>query len=125
MHFSEDDLAAALRRKDPGPEFTQRVMIAVGGAGQESSLREPDHKPQWWRLRFSSVLAGALAVVLLVACLLGVHLYRDHQAQIARAEKARQEAVLALRITNAKLNHVFRRVNQQEAPQPKIRRQTL
>jgi hypothetical protein len=37
--------------------------------------------------------------------------------------------MLALRITNAKLNHVFKRVNEPAAPEPgqepKIRRQSL
>ena len=33
MQFSEDDLRSALQRKDPGPEFTQRVMARVEPAG--------------------------------------------------------------------------------------------
>ena len=126
MHFSEDDLAAALRRKDPGPEFTERVMAAVGRTKQESPLRERQHKPGWWPFRFSPVLTGSLAAVALAAVSwLGVERYRDHQAEMARGEKARQEAIVALRITNAKLNHVFRRVNQTEAAQSKVRRQIL
>ena len=32
MHFSEDDLREALKRKDPGEGFTQRVMARVNQA---------------------------------------------------------------------------------------------
>ncbi|HLW52446.1 MAG TPA: hypothetical protein VKW06_06355 [Candidatus Angelobacter sp.] len=127
MHFSEDDLAAALRRKDPGPDFAQRVIKAVGEDRQQSPRAALGRKftPGWWPFRFSPVLGGALAAVLVFACWFGVAWYRARQVEIARGEKARQEAILALRITSAKLHHVFRHVNQQEAPQPKIRRQSL
>lgn len=125
MHFSDDDLAAALRRKDPGPEFTERVMSSI------ASKREPAHGKErarftWWPFQLSPVIGAAMAALLLaVAGWLGFASYRVHENKIAQAEKARQEAILALRITSAKLNHVFRRVNQQETPQPKIRRQSL
>jgi hypothetical protein len=125
MHFSDDDLAAALRRKDPGPDFTQRVLSAVE-AGRASAEGTRAKTSRWWRFRFSPAFAAvAVAIVLVAASWIGVWRYREHQAQIARAEQARAQAILALRITNAKLNHVLRQVNQQEAPQPKVRRQTL
>jgi len=126
MHFSDDDLAAALRRKDPGADFTQRVISAVE-AGRASA--EPTPRAQssrWWPFRFSpAFVAVAVAIVLGAASWIGVWRYREHRAQIARAEQARAQAILALRITNAKLNHVLRQVNQPDAPQPKVRRQTL
>lgn len=128
MHFSDDDLSAALRREDPGPEFTERVISAIQRSGRDATSEQPRWKRSWWPFRLSPALAGvAAAVVLIAASWLGLALYNRHQAEIARAEKARQEAILALRITNAKLNHVFRRVNfnQQAAPQPKNRRQIL
>ena len=125
MHFSDDDLTAALRRKDPGPRFTERVMSSIASKTQ---LADGKVRPRftWWPFRFSPALAGAVAgLVLVLVGLIGIANYREQKDKIAQAEKARQEAILALRITNAKLNHVFRRVNQQEAPQPKIRRQSL
>lgn len=126
MHFSEQDLEAALRRKDPGPEFTKRVVNAIGSAKQKSSIREGRGIFGWWGFRFAPAVGGAIAIVLLaIMSWLGVVRYHDHQNQIAQAEKARQQAILALRITQAKLNHVLRHVSQQDAPQPKIRRQTL
>lgn len=125
MHFSDDDLKAALRRKDPGPEFTERVMATIASRPQQADGKVRP-RGTWWPFRFSPVLAGAVAAfVLVLVGWLGIANYHEQKIKIAQAEKARQEAILALRITNAKLNHVFRRVNQQEAPQPKIRRQSL
>ena len=125
MHFSDDDLAAALRRKDPGPDFTQRVISAVE-AGSASAEATRVKSSNWWPFRFSPAFAAvAVAIVLVATSWIGVWRYREHRAQIARAEQARAQAILALRITNAKLNHVLRQVNQPDAPQPRVRRQTL
>jgi hypothetical protein len=125
MHFSEDDLRAAMRRKDPGPEFTARVMAAVEHGRQKSGPGEMPGKSRWWPFRFAPALAGALAALVLAAGgWLEYHRYQ-HSREMARAERARQEAILALKITSAKLDHIFRRVNQQEPPQPKTRRESL
>lgn len=125
MHFSEDDLKAALRREDPGPDFTERVMAGVSRDQQRTPAKPTRPNFAWWPFSFSPALAGALAAIVLAAgTWLGYQRYEHHQ-EMARAEKARQQAILALQITNAKLNHIFRRVNQQQAPQPKIRRQSL
>src|SRR5215467_9540160 len=122
MHFSDDDLKAALKREDPGTDFTESVMAAIGDARRLSPA-----KPRFpWVFRFSPIWAGALAVVLLIAgSWFGVARYQEHQATVARAKKAEQEAVLALQIANAKLHHVFQRVNQQNAPKPEFRRERL
>lgn len=124
MHFSEDDLKAALQREDPGPDFTGRVLAEIA-RNRERVPASPRRKFGWWPFSFSPALAGALAaVVLVVGAWLGYARY-EHRQEMARAEKARQQAILALQITSAKLSHIFRRVNQQQAPQPKIRRQSL
>jgi len=41
------------------------------------------------------------------------------------ARQAEEQAFRALRITSAKLNHVFQKVNGAPATEPRIRRQTL
>lgn len=127
MPFSEDDLRAALKRKDPGPGFTQRVMARVGQ--QEKTASVPGrHRGGWlaWLrpLKLHPAMAAVAAVlVLAVGSWMG---YQRYQAvQLAKARQAEQQAILALRITNAKLNHVFRRVKQSEASDPKIRREVL
>lgn len=133
MHFSEDDLKDALRRKDPGPGFTQRVMAKIGQQQEsEAAGRATARKLPWWRWALGShpALAGALAaLVLVIAGGLGYQQYQHIQAQkrldAQNAELAQQKVVEALRITNAKLGHVFRRVSEPSAGELKIRRQTL
>jgi hypothetical protein len=132
MHFSEDDLKDALRRKDPGPGFTQRVMARISqkqeaeAGGRKEQKQEPVRR---WRWRLSPALASALAAMLLIASGVGYRQYERVQAQKRidqqNAEMAKQKVMLALRITNAKLNHVFQRVNQSSEGIPKIRRQSL
>ncbi|MGH9571182.1 MAG: hypothetical protein ACRD4F_16165 [Candidatus Angelobacter sp.] len=131
MQFSEDDLRAALKRKDPGAGFAQRVMARISQkeVNQKETAHQdspaPGRRPGWWPvLRIWPALAGVLAVLLLmVGSWLG---YRQYQSvQQARAQRAEQQAVLALRITSAKLNLVLQRVDQQQTSAPKVRRETL
>ena len=131
MHFSEEDLKHALRRKDPGPGFTQRVMAEV--KRKEEALasvpRPRNRQPGRWHWRSYPALAGALAAVLLIAAGLGYQRYEHIQAKIRGDEQtaalAQQQMKLALKITNAKLNHVFRRVSEPSGEAPKIRRESL
>ena len=133
MHFSEDDLKEALKRKDPGPGFTQRVMARVAQQQEpEAAKRANSMKTAGWRWSWRShpILAGALAtLVLMIGGGLGYHQYLHVQEQKRveqqQAELAKQRVLEALRITNAKLNHVFRRVSEPSLEEPKIRRQTL
>lgn len=120
MHFSEDDLRSALKRKDPGEGFTQRVMARVN-----QSASAPERLPRRvWFLRLRPALVAVAAVLLLVIGL-AVGYRQEQMAQEGRARKAEQQAVLALRIANAKLNRVFERVNQRQQNVPKVRRESL
>jgi len=110
MQFSEEDLRSALRRKDPGTFFTKRVMAHVGreplvtGAQRrpEGPLRSP------WLLIREPALVGMFLAVLVMAGWVG--LAQHQRAQQRRAgELAKQQTIFALRITAAKLNHVFER----------------
>jgi len=133
MHFSEDDLRAALARKDPGPEFTQRLMARVNQAEKKALVAPPARSwLDWLRpVRLRSALTGALAtIVLLTGGSLGywrhVQMERQRQHDLALAKEAEQQAILALRITNAKLNRVFQRVREsQQQNGSKIRREKL
>jgi hypothetical protein len=136
MHFSEDDLKDAMRRKDPGPGFTQRVMARIGQAKETQAAKagswlEPQKRLSWrgWTRKLHPALIGAVvALVLAAAGGLGYLEYERVRSQ-REAELARQRVMLALKITNAKLNHVFKRVNESinepAAQEPKIRRQSL
>lgn len=139
MQFSEDDLRSALRRKDPGPEFTQRLMDAVERQKSAGTAVPETARGLSWLERLGPagwrpVMAGAMAaMVLAVAGWYGVNRYenyivqmRDQKMQEQKlAHDAEQQAIRALRITSAKLNHVFQKVNGTPSPEPRIRRQSL
>jgi len=112
MRFSEDDLKTALQRKDPGERFTQEVMarISQGQARKQAVPSRGGRLREFWRhLGLRPVLAGALAAVVILGGSFEFVQYRRAEERRA-GEAARQQALLALRITNAKLNHVLERV---------------
>ena len=141
MHFSEDDLREALKRKDPGEGFTQRVMARVNQSKAEGTVQPAAKKPNgkflsWWRLR--PAMTFAVVAVLLLACGIGGYQYSEYrhaeemriagakQQQLQQeAEKARDQAIMALEIARAKLNHVLQHAQLQAEPADKIRRQRL
>lgn len=127
MHFSEDDLRSALRQKDPGAGFTQRVMARINQAEATAPLAPRSRTSflrSWWPLKLRTALMGALVAVMAVAAWFGVARYRDIQERRA-GEEAKQKTMLALRITTVKLNHVFERVRISGAHESKIRRERL
>jgi hypothetical protein len=144
MHFSEDDLREALKRKDPGEGFTQRTMARVNQAqvNQSGSKEQPAIKKvngkflSWWIHR--PVWAVAVVAMLLLACGIGGYQYSEYrhaeEMRVARAkqqqlqqeaERARDQAIMALEIARAKLNHVLQHAQLQTEPNDKIRRQRL
>ena len=146
MHFSEDDLREALKRKDPGEGFTQRVMARVNqapvnqttaeGAAQPATKKANGRFLAWWTLRPAWTMA--VVAVLLLACGIGGYQYSEYrhaeEMRIARAkqqqlqqeaERARDQAIMALEIARAKLNHVLQHAQLQAEPADKIRRQRL
>ncbi|HZD93878.1 MAG TPA: hypothetical protein VE133_06460 [Candidatus Sulfotelmatobacter sp.] len=143
MHFSEEELRAALKRKDPGEGFTQRVIARVNQARAEGKTH-PARKPNgtflsWWKLH--PVWAFAVAAVLLFSFAWGGYQYSEYrhgllaqreqqrleQAKRDReqAEQARDEAIQALEIARSKLNHVLERAQLPLDSNDKIRRQRL
>ena len=132
MPFSEDDLRNALKREDPGPAFTQRVMARVNQAESKGMVKE--QRGTWFRwpsvLRLRPAMAGALAaLVLLIGGAIGYRQYqRTERQRIEEARKAREaerQVFRALRITGTKMNQVLQRVSQSESRETNIRRQTL
>jgi uncharacterized protein HemX len=141
MHFSEDDLREALKRKDPGEGFTQRVMARVNQAKAEGTAPPATRKVNgkflsWWMHR--PVWAMAVAAMLLLACGIGGYQYSEYrhaeEMRIARAkqqqlqqeaERARDQAIMALEIARAKMNHVLQHAQLQAEPNDKIRRERL
>lgn len=137
MPFSEDDLRNALGRKDPGPEFTRRVMARISQGDAERQVQPQNRN---WRLSWIQALSlrplpafAALVLILLAGAWIGYQSYRGHQweAQVRRQQqeraeqRAKDETILALRITTEKLNHVFQKVNSAVPEDRNIRRQRL
>jgi type VI protein secretion system component VasK len=141
MHFSEDDLREALKRKDPGEGFTQRVMAQVNQAKAEGG-QQPAKKSWalrlWWIRR--PAWAFAVVAVLLLAFAWGGYEYSEYRHELAAkqqqqrleeakrqqeaAERARDQAILALKIARSKLNHVLEQAQIPVANDP-VRRQRL
>lgn len=126
----DDELKLALRREQPSPDFTDRVMTRIAqlpapeskGEGGEGRWRE------WGRKVFAFfevpklgwATAGALAVVLFAAAF-GVMRYREHQIELRRqaeiaaqaeGERAKEQVMLAMRIASAKLNLAQKKVQE-------------
>jgi hypothetical protein len=139
MHFSEDNLRAALKRKDPGEGFTQRVMARIHqqqAEGRKQPARKTGrHFRVWWKLH--PAWAAALAVALLFTFAFGGYEYSEYrhqedtrlaqesQQQLEKAERARDEAIQALEIARSKLNHVLERAQLPVENNDRIRRERL
>jgi len=142
MHFSEDDLREALKRKDPGEGFTHRVMARVEQAkaeGKTLSAKKSNGSFLAW-LRVRPAWSFAVVVALLLTFAWGGYEYSEYRhqqiaqqerqrledlkRQQAEAERARDQAILALRIARSKLNHVLEQAQIPVATDP-IRRQRL
>jgi len=137
MHFSEDDLRKALKRHDPGPGFTRRVMTAIAVNQAEKKAQPGPKCPSFFSAILAFVLslarrpalaAGLAVLVLAAAGGLGYWQHeaneRKRQQEQAMAREAERQAIIALRITNAKLTHVFQRVRESQNDSS-IRRQRL
>jgi hypothetical protein len=90
-HF-EDQLRTALRREEPGGNFSTRVL---------ARLAEEGDRVAWWRLRLPQ-LRWAIAMALLVA-MLGLYRY-EQQRRRAEGQAARQQVIIALRIAGTKIH---------------------
>jgi len=118
MNHFDDELRHALRREEPSPDFTDRVMARIAELQKQEKPRE---KTDWLRKvveffqppRMKWAMAGAMAVVLLIAGF-GVHRSRENerrrQAEIAEGERAKEQLMLAMRIASAKLNIAQKKV---------------
>jgi uncharacterized protein HemX len=87
----EDELRSALRRQEPSPDFTERVLARVAAAPVRRASRP------WVRW------VAAIAAALLLAA--GGFEYRQYQG-----ERAKGQVLLAVRIAGGKLNKAHRKV---------------
>ena len=120
MNRFDEELKLALRREEPSPDFTDRVMARVA----ELQKREmPREKTNWLRRlaeffqppQMKWATAGAMAILLVIAGF-GVHHRRESErkrlAEIAEGERAKEQVMLAMRIASAKLNAAHKKVRE-------------
>jgi hypothetical protein len=94
MNF-DDELKSALRRSEPSPDFTERVLARVAAAPARRTS-QPANRP--W-LRWMAPLAAALLLAV------GGLEYRHYQG-----ERAKSQVLLAVRIAGGKLNRAQKKV---------------
>jgi len=95
MASLEDELRSALRRREPSPDFTERVLARVAAAPVRRASQP------WRQPRFRWVAAIAAALLLAVG---GLE-YRHYQG-----ERAKDQVLLAVRIAGSKLNKAQKKV---------------
>jgi hypothetical protein len=99
MSRLDDELRQALRRQVPPPGFAERVLARV-----ESRERA---RRRWWlppRMTWAAALAATLLIVT------GVEF--EHQRRLrAEGERAKEQVMLALRITGSKLQFVKEKIH--------------
>jgi len=91
MASLEDELRSALRRREPSPDFAERVLARVSAA----PVRRAQHPWVPW-------LAAIAAALLLTVGSLD---YRHY-----RGERAKDQVLLAMRIAGSKLNKAQKKV---------------
>lgn len=120
MRPLDEELRSAMRRREPPPGFTGRVMARVEQLAEErarTSGRPAGARTAWrpfaWLGRQVSVSFGAVAAVASVVLLaVGFALWQQHRIEQERrqGEAARAQLIEALRVTSAKLNRVRSKV---------------
>lgn len=97
MDRMENDLREALRRKEPPAGFAARVLAAA----ESQAARRPSGW-NWLRPQMRWAVAS-LACILILAAGMAIRQQREREMR-ARGEAAKQQVMLALRITSAKLH---------------------
>jgi len=90
----EDELRSALRRREPSPDFTERVLARVAAA----PVRRASGVSQPW-IRWVAAMAATLVLAA------GGLEYRHYQG-----ERAKSQVLLAVRIAGSKLARAQRKV---------------
>ena len=91
MDWLEKELGQALERKDPSPDFAARVAARAAGVEPAARRSRVLAMPRW--------LPAAAAILVIAGS--GGMAWRRHQGMVAK-----DQVMLAMRITAGKLNHI-------------------
>lgn len=101
MSEFEQELKKALQPVDPPEGFAERVMARIA-AGEEAHA--PRGAWSWWTDVFQSRgLRWALTAALCLSIVAGGAIYRHEQERRAAGQQAKEQLMLALRLTASKL----------------------
>ncbi len=109
MDRLDDALRKALRREDPGPDFTARVLARA----QEQSPAPGRRRGLFEAFRLPNFRWAAAAAMVCVMVAAGVE-YHERQTRI-EGEAAKEKLVTALKIAGTKLNLARDKVQQLNA----------
>jgi hypothetical protein len=112
----EKGLRQALQRCDAPEGFVHGVLKRVAAEGREPLPRLPFWNWRWAALRWAAI--PALAAV--IATALGYQIYERREQQ-EEAMIAKQQVMLALRITGTKLRLAKQKVKEAETPKTENR----
>ncbi len=104
----EEQLKQVLERQEPSEDFTARVLArcAEEDARKKSGFLQRMGLTPAWRMA-AATLTAALCVTV------GANLYRDHEHEVKGLE-AKRQLLLAMHITQSKLQHVQEQLNANE-----------
>ena len=114
MKDIDRELKEALRRCEPSENFADRVLARREEQGRQTVVRPRARLLHWPMVRW------AVAAVVIVSIAIGFA-YREHEQRVeeASALAAKEQAMLALRITGSKLRVAKQRVKAVESGQSK------
>jgi len=104
MNEMDEQLKRALQRCEPPDGFAERVLARVG---REPS---PTAKHLAWTLWHRPALRWATAAALVAVAATGIGYHIHQRKEEAEAKTAKQQVMLALRITGSKLRVAKQRV---------------
>jgi len=102
MNRLENRLRDALKREEPSAGFAERVLASTSETKQDAWSRTF----AWRGLRW-----GLATVLFLALVMVGIE-YRQAREERAKGEAAKEQLLLALRITGDQLQFVWSKVNQ-------------
>lgn len=109
----EDELKSALQREEPSADFAARVLARV-----KRFQQAPPPLRARWRTKLIGFFAmprlrwGIVSVAMILALLIGGLQYRSYRQTQREGELAKEQVLLAFRITSAKLSIARKKVQE-------------